>query len=73
MVSSLLNYPALKYLEELITSNEKKVKATEEETKKELQTEEQDAKLTDEELAQVSGGWFWNKENNSKTYWCEKI
>lgn len=35
---------------------EKKVKATEEETKKELQTEEQDAKLTDEELEQVFGG-----------------
>ena len=36
--------------------NEKKVNATEEETKKEVQVEEQDAKLTDEQMAQVAGG-----------------
>ena len=35
--------------------NEKKVKATEE-AKKEVQTEEKGAKLTEEELAQVVGG-----------------
>ena len=36
--------------------NEKKVKLTEEEAKKEVQPEEKGAKLTDEELAQVVGG-----------------
>ena len=36
--------------------NEKKVKATEEEAKKEVQTEEEGVQLTDEELAKVSGG-----------------
>ena len=35
--------------------DEKKVKATEE-VKKEVQTEEEGVQLTDEELAQVSGG-----------------
>ncbi len=36
-------------------NNEKKVKSTEE-AKKEVQTEENGVQLTDEELAQVSGG-----------------
>ena len=36
--------------------DEKKVKATEEEAKKEVQTEEEGVQLTEEELAQVSGG-----------------
>ena len=36
--------------------NEKKVKATEEEAKKEVQTEEEGVQLTDEELAQVVAG-----------------
>ena len=36
--------------------NEKKVKLTEEEAKKEVQTEEEGVQLTDEELAKVSGG-----------------
>ena len=35
---------------------EKKVKATEEEAKKEVQTEEEGVQLTDEELSKVSGG-----------------
>ena len=37
---------------------EKKVKATEEEAKKEVQTEEKGVELTDEELAQVNAGGF---------------
>ena len=36
--------------------DEKKVKLTEEEAKKEVQTEGKGVPLTDEELAQVSGG-----------------
>ena len=36
--------------------DEKKVKPTEEEAKKEVQTEEEGKELTDEELAQVTGG-----------------
>ncbi len=36
--------------------NKKKVKATEEEAKKEVQTEEEGVELTEEELAKVSGG-----------------
>ena len=35
---------------------EKKVKATEEKAKKEVQTEEEGVQLTDEELSKVSGG-----------------
>ena len=35
-------------------NKEKKVKATEEEAKKEVQTEEEGVQLTDEELAQVN-------------------
>ena len=36
--------------------DEKKVKLTEEEAKKEVQTEEEGVQLTDEELSKVSGG-----------------
>ena len=36
--------------------DEKKVKATEEETKKEVQTEEEGVQLTDEELSSVAAG-----------------
>ena len=36
--------------------NEKKVKATEEEAKKEVQTEEEGVELTDEELSSVAAG-----------------
>ena len=36
--------------------NEKKVKLTEEEAKKEVQTEEEGVQLTDEELSSVTGG-----------------
>ena len=36
--------------------DEKKVKLTEEEAKKEVQTEEDGVQLTEEELAKVSGG-----------------
>ena len=36
--------------------NEKKVKLTEEEAKKEVQTEEEGVELTDEQMAQVTGG-----------------
>ena len=36
--------------------NKKKVKLTEEEAKKEVQTEEEGVQLTDEELEQVTGG-----------------
>ena len=36
--------------------NEKKVKATEEEAKKKVQTEENGVELTDEQLEQVAGG-----------------
>ena len=36
--------------------DEKKVKATEEEAKKEVQTEEDGVQLTDEELSSVVGG-----------------
>ena len=36
--------------------DEKKVKATEEEAKKEVQTEEDGEKLTDEEMSEVVGG-----------------
>ena len=36
--------------------NEKKVKATEEEAKKEVQTEEEGVQLTDEELSSVTAG-----------------
>ena len=36
--------------------NEKKVKATEEEAKKEVQTEEEGVQLTDEELSSVAAG-----------------
>ena len=36
--------------------DEKKVKATEEEAKKEVKTEENGVELTDEELEQVTGG-----------------
>ena len=36
--------------------NEKKVKATEEEAKKEVQTEEEGVELTDEELSTVAAG-----------------
>ena len=56
--------------------DEKKVKATEEEAKKEVQTEEEGVELNEKELEQVAGGtwWFWNKDNNSKkTYWYEKL
>ena len=41
--------------------NEKKVKPTEEEAKKEVQTEEEGVELNDEELAQVNAGakmWY---------------
>ena len=37
-------------------NKEKKVKATEEEAKKEVQPEEEGVELTEEELAKVSGG-----------------
>ena len=36
--------------------DEKKVKATEEEAKKEVQTEEEGVQLTDEELSSVAAG-----------------
>ena len=36
--------------------DEKKVKPTEEEAKKEVQTEEKGVQLTDEELSSVAGG-----------------
>ena len=36
--------------------NEKKVKPTEEEAKKEVQTEEKGVELNDEELSSVAGG-----------------
>ena len=36
--------------------DEKKVKLTEKEAKKEVQTEEEGVQLTDEELSKVSGG-----------------
>ena len=39
-------------------NEEKKVKATEEEAKKEVQTEEKGVQLTDEELSKVSAGLF---------------
>ena len=37
-------------------NKEKKVKATEEEAKKEVQTEEEGVELTDEELSSVAAG-----------------
>ena len=37
-------------------NKEKKVNKTKEETKKEVQTEEEGVQLTDEELAKVTGG-----------------
>ena len=44
--------------------DEKKVKAAEEEAKKEVQREEEGVQLTDEEMKQVAGGteWFWTFE-----------
>ena len=38
--------------------NEKKVKVTEEEAKKEVQTEEEGVQLTDEELSSVAAGGY---------------
>ena len=40
--------------------DEKKVKATEEETKKEIQTEEEGVQLTEEKLSSVAAGWPWD-------------
>ena len=40
--------------------DEKKVKSTEEETKKEIQTEEEGVELTEEELSSVAAGYAKN-------------
>ena len=50
--------------------DEKKVKLTEEEAKKEVQTEEEGVQLTDEEMKQVAGGWFWNNWNEDNITDC---
>ena len=53
--SSRLKNIDLRKEQTTMKDNEKKVKATEE-VKEEVQTEEKGVQLTDEELAQVSGG-----------------
>ena len=40
--------------------DEKKVKATEKETKKEIQTKEEGVQLTEEKLSSVAAGWPWD-------------
>ena len=47
--------------------DEKKVKATEEEAKKEVKTEEEGVQLTDEELSSVDAGFFWDPQNHIYT------
>ncbi len=54
--SSRLKNIDLRKEQTTMKDNEKKVKLTEEEAKKEVQTEEEGVQLTDEELSKVSGG-----------------